>query len=240
MLDIAPKIILCIPGMWKTRAALAEALADSGSALRFVGEHLHDRDSGDQFDLSLVNYDPDLAKAFAIAGRRSLTEPDIDTIKRHVQIAFLSGDGGSVERARAILHAGAALVDAGGLGVKVETSGVAHSPANWKALDAAPESVALYHAFVTMIAAENVYYSVGMHNLGLPDATVPRSLAPRDAAKTLEGFLLYLLYENPELSDTHTFSLGPGSPRFKMQDAPCTRFPKEHPFFNPYDIWMLH
>jgi hypothetical protein len=240
MLDIAPTIIVCIPGMWQERSDIITAIAASNDGWSFDGEFLHDTASNEKFGMAAVGYDAALPKAFSIAGRRSMSPDDIEAIKKHIQTVFLTGDGGSPERARGMMHAASALLRAGGLGVKVETAGVAHSPANWQALEAAPELVAVYHAYVSMVAAQKVYYSCGMHNLGLPDATVPRSLAPRDAARTLEAFLLYLLYESPDLSDTHTFSMDASSPRFKLQDNPCTMFPKEHPFYNPYGVWILH
>lgn len=239
MLDIAPKIITCVPGMWKSRLELVDAIVTRSGGWTLEGDCLQNATSGEKFGVQVIGYDSALANAFSIAGRRSMSPDDIDAVKRHIQTVFLTGSGGTPERARDMMQATSALLKAGGLAVKVETSGVAHGPANWQALEAAPELVALYHAYVTMVAAEKVYYSCGMHNLGLPDASVPRSLPPRDAARTLEGFLLYLLYESPDLSDTHTYSLDASSPRFKLQDT-TSAFPEEHPFHNPYGVWILH
>ena len=239
MQDIAPRIVCSVPGMWQSHEEIAWSIAALDYGLTLDGDSLLDS-AGETFAVDVAGYEMGLAKDFSIAGRRSLSDDDVEAIKRHIQSIYLSGPGGSTERARAMMRAVTALLDAGGLAVKVETGGVAHSAAHWRTLAAAPEPVALYHAYVSMMASDKIYYSVGMHNLGLPDASLPRSIPAHDAAKTLEGFLLYLLYESPELSDTHTFSVDASSPRFKLQDAPCTQFPKEHLFFNPYGLWILH
>ena len=46
--------------------------------------------------------------------------------------------------------------------------------------------------------------------------------------------------ERPELADGHTFSLSAESTLFRLQDSPCTMFPPDDLFHNPYGMWMLH
>jgi hypothetical protein len=237
---ISPKIIVGVPGTWQTRQEIVQSIAASSGGLLYAGDVLQDTATNEHFTLEIAGHDPALAKAFSIAGRRTMSRDEIKAIGSHTFTLYLSGKGGSTDRARTIMRVASGLLKAGGMAVKVESAGVAHNPGNWNALLESPELSALYHAFVTLVAGENVYYSCGMHNLGLPDATAPRSLPPGEAARLMEGFLLYTLYERPELSDGHTFSLSAESTLFRLQDNPCTMFAPDDPFHNPYGMWMLH
>jgi hypothetical protein len=120
-----------------------------------------------------------------------------------------------------------------------ESSGVAHSAGDWQTLTAAPELSAHYFAYVTLIGDHGRFYSCGMHNLGLPDAIVPGTLPPNDAAQLLETFLLYLLLEQPNLKNGHTFSINAQAPQYRIQIASCTFYEEDDPFYNPYGMWVL-
>jgi hypothetical protein len=236
----APSVVVSIPGMWDSREAIVRAVIEHSDGLVMLGPMLREQATGDVYMVRVAEHDPALARAFAIAGRRNMTPEEIAAIERHSFTLFVIADGASPERARALMRVVSGLMKAGGLGVKIETAGVAHNVGGWNELVESPEPAALYHAFVTMVSAEDVYYSCGMHNLGLPDVNVPRSLDPDSAARLMQGFLLYLLYESPDLSSGETFSLDAESPHFRLERIPCTMFPEDDSFHNPYGIWMLH
>ena len=236
----APKIILCVPGMWKDHAEIVRAVAEKSGGLLLIGSILQETSTKLRFVVDIAEHDPMLARAFSIAGRGTMDQADFEAIHQHRHAVYVVGDGGSPEQARAMMRAAAGLLKAGGLGVKVESAGVAHSAATWDALLEADEPAALYHAFVTMVGAENVYYSCGMHNIGSPDVYAPRSIPADEAAQVMEGFLLYLLYDKPALADGHTFSLAADAPRYRLQHTECTMFPPDDSFHNPYGIWLLH
>jgi hypothetical protein len=240
MQDITPKIRVGVPGRWRSREDIARAVNATSASFRLAGAILEETATHDQFAVEVAKRDPALAYAFSIAGKRSMSGDEIKAIESHTFGVYISGDGGSTGRARKMMQAVTGLLKSGGMAVKVETAGVAHNASNWLALTESAELSALYHAFVTLVAGENVYYSCGMHNLGLPDATAPRGLPPGEAARLLESFLLYTLYERPKLYDGHTFSLDADSTLFRMQDNPCTMFAPDNPLHNPYGMWMLH
>jgi hypothetical protein len=232
-------IILGLPGAWPTRSDIIASIARLSDGLLFAGKVLLDTTTNQSYQLDIYEHDPDLVRAFALAGRRSLTETDLAAIEGHTHTLYVIGQGGSVERAKLLMQIGARLLRAGGLAVKVESSGVAHSASDWQTLTAAPELSALYFAYVTLIGDHGRFYSCGMHNLGLPDAIVPGTLLPDDAAQLLEMFLLYLLLEQPKLKNGHTFSTAPQAPRYRLQLAPCTFYEADDPFHNPYGMWVL-
>jgi hypothetical protein len=232
-------IILGLPGTWPTRSDIVASIAGLSEGLIFAGKILLDTTTYQSYQLDIYEHDPELVRAFALAGRRSLTEADLAAIDAHTHTLYVIGKGGSSERAKLLMQVGARLLRAGGLAVKVESAGVAHSASDWQTLTAASEPSALYSAYVTLVGNEKHFYSCGMHNLGLPDAIVPGTLLPNDAAQLLETFLLYLLLEQPNLNNGHTFSTSPQAPRYRLQLAPCTLYEADDPFYNPYGMWVL-
>ena len=234
-----PDSILGLPGQWLTRSDIVTSIARLSDGLIFAGKLLLDTKTNQSYQLDLYEHDPDLVRAFALAGRRSLTESDLAAIDAHTHTLYVIGTGGSGERAKLLMQIGTRLLHAGGLAVKVESTGVAHSLTDWQTLTAASELSALYYAYVTLIGDHERFYSCGMHNLGLPDAIIPGTLLPNQAAQLLETFLLYLLLEQPSLKQGHTFSVDAQGPRYRLRFAPCTLYETDDPFYNPYGMWML-
>ncbi len=234
-----PDIILGLPGQWTTRSDIATSIAHLSDGLIFAGKVLLDTKTNQSYQLDIYEHDSDLAQAFALAGRRSLTESDLAAIDAHTHTLYVTGKGGTSERAKQVMEVGTRIVRAGALAVKVESTGVAHSAHDWQRLTVAPEPSALYFAYVTLIGDHERFYSCGMHNLGLPDVIVPGTLAPNDAAQLLETFLLYLFLEQPNLKQGHTFSINAQAPRYRLQLAPCTFYAANDPFYNPFGMWVL-
>jgi hypothetical protein len=87
-----------------------------------------------------------------------------------------------------MIEVGRALLDAGGLAIKCDSSGIAHSADRWRAPGP------LFDAFVRLpiINETEELYSVGMHLLGLPDGIVELKDFDGDiraATRVLEEFL---------------------------------------------------
>ena len=191
------------------------------------------------FPLHVYEHDPALAKSFKIAGQGRISDQTISQIASHTFTLYCIVPSPSAEAARKMLSVVSALLNCGGLAAKVETSGVAHSAERWKDLTAGDSPLDLYCAFVTLIGGSETYHSCGMHNFGLPDSCVDRSLRQNEAASLLNQFNGYLLAESPDLSDGHTFSVGPNAPRFVLRKEECKFFPPDDYFFNLHGIWHL-
>src|SRR5689334_16225123 len=134
-----PKIVLGIPGLWQTRSDFVEAIARDGIArgskgFIFAGRILMNVASGASWELELYPHAPRLVEAFTAANRGSIDEETIRAIAKHTHTAYISGPGGSLDAARSIILAVVAVLHAGGLAVKVESAGVAHSSQQWEAL----------------------------------------------------------------------------------------------------------
>lgn len=232
-------IILGVPGTWSDRSAIVSSITQANDQLIFAGMMLLDTKTGQSFQVDIYDHDPALGYAFALAGSQSLTDADIERINTHTYTLYLIGKEGSIERAQHMLQLSADLIRAGGLAVKVETTGIAHSARDWLTLANDQQPAALYQAYVTFVSGENSVYSCGMHNLGFPDAMVSSTVPASDAADLLETFLVYMLQEQPTFRTGETFSTAADMPSYTLQHVPCTLYPHDDPFYNPYGMWKL-
>jgi hypothetical protein len=234
----ATRIVLRIPGPWESHEALAQAIAACNPHTVLSGNTLRRDDRSARVEI--VEHDPDLRDAFAHAGRL-FSETDLAAIAAHRSAAWLIGDGGSLEAGREMMEFADALLRAGGLAVKVETSGVAHRAQDWLAQSARKETHvgALFIAYVALVASRGGVYSCGMHNLGFPDAILSADLPPQRAGQLLKDFLMYLLHEQPALTDEHTFAVSGDEAKFKLARETRPLFAADDLFHNPYGWWRL-
>jgi hypothetical protein len=237
--DDAPKMIVGVPGRWASREDIVSAIATQGGGYLFAGMIMMHGESEETFTLEVHEQNDDLAEAFAIASGRNLSEDEIEAIAAHTYCLYLNIDGGSTESAEKMMRAANALLDCGGLGVKVESAGLAHSPETWRELCSDPNIGDLMKAFVTYVGNEDGFYSCGMHNLGGPDCAVEAEIEPDDAAELMHTFLGYLLVDAPELNDDETFSIAEDAPWYRLTHGPCARFDSGDPIHNPYGVWRL-
>lgn len=232
------RVILGVPGPWPSRSEVVTAIATRSNGLVLLGNLLRDDASGNVFEAEIEEHEPRLVQAFSIAGRGTLAESDLTAIEAHRHIVYVIGAGESRDGARTMLRLGRQLLDAGGIAIKVESSGVAHSARAWRALADDPAEVSLYRAFVMLIGSQRGVYSCGMHAMGMLDALVV-GIEAQVGARVAEGFLLYTLIDRPALAEGQTFSLGPGEPTFRLAYEPCDTYPPDNPFFNPSGYWLL-
>jgi len=233
------EIIIGIPGKWLTHRDIVTDIATKSNGLLFAGLVLMDTATNEGHKLEVYDFDPDLANAFEIAGQPRMSKADVQAIHSHTFTLYLIAKGGSPERAQKVLNIGCGLLQAGGLAIKVETTGKAHTAKDWLALAAANNETALYHAFVTLIGDNGRYYSCGMHNIGYRDAIIQGNVSSDEAARLLQNFLLYTLIEKPTLGDGHTFSDTENSQHYRLHAVPCNTYSRSHTFHNPFGMWQL-
>jgi hypothetical protein len=239
-----PLTVLAIPGTWPMQGnIIADVVSKSDGFLTPGLDRIVNTKTDDVFGLDVRGHDPDMASLFSQTGGRgrALSPAEISAVGAHTFVLYVTGPGGTEEAARSFLHAGAGLIKAGGLAVKVMSGGVTHPAEGWLTLAAHEYPEALYHAYV-MLAGEGdgrTYYSQGMHNLGLRDAIISAKIGLNDAARLLESFLLYTLLEKPSLESGHTISVEFLPHRYRVTHEACTTYPPDHLFHNPYGMWRL-
>ena len=187
-----PKIVLCVPGNWESQEAVTNFLENSEVEFEFRGP------------------DSRMASAFRHCGncwRSSLIDSDFGAIEGHSSVLYALSRNFSAEEAALCSHhfmrIGQRLLEMGGIAIKCESSGKAHSAKRWKefandadagygaALRADANEYekaenrmrfwqALYDAYVFFpIADGQNLYSCGLHLLGMPDLIVSNEVLER-------------------------------------------------------------
>ena len=164
------KIALRIPGQWANPGELIERLPD-GHRLGKAGLILP---GGATVEFGAAAADDQFAQIFRSSCREEPTEDELATVDAYTVNIFLSGPGGSMDAARTLMQAAAAIIQAGGAGVFIDNSAISHGGQNWLAMtdDGSPD--ALSFAFVGIIGGRSEVYTMGMHALGMPDILMKR------------------------------------------------------------------
>ncbi len=176
--------------------------------------------------------DDQFAQIFRSSCRQPPTDEELATVAGYRVNIFLSGPGGSLAKARAMMQAGAAIVRAGGAGVFIDNSALAHGGHDWLAMteDGSPD--ALSFAFVAIIGGQADVWTTGMHVLGLPDVLMKRADAEADDFDIV-AVIRYLARGEKPVGDGHVLADLDG-PRFRAvaQDSPAAlaRSPMNNPF----------
>src|SRR5262249_59277817 len=106
---------------------------------------------GTRVEFGAVRADDRFAQIFRSSCRRPAEPDELAAVDGYRVNVFLSGPGGSLDAARAMMRAGAAVVRAGGAGVFIDNSGLAHGGQAWLEMteDGGPD--ALSFAFVSIV-----------------------------------------------------------------------------------------
>jgi hypothetical protein len=235
------EIVLAVPGNWLNRAEIVTAIAKKGRGYRLTGDILTNPATGESFDLEIAEHDPDLIETFIPAGRGLLSLQDFAALDHHTFTLYLTGAGGSLETAHQIMDAAAALLWAGGIALRVESSGMVHSAGRWLNCVRYQDSdlAALFDAFVILNRQDDLVFSCGMHNFGFRDGVISIKTVREEPLQTLQTFLLYLMQENPPLKDGTIFSTQPDLPHYRLKGEKCTGYSPGDLLYNPFGLWRL-
>jgi hypothetical protein len=236
--DTAPPLVLCIPGPWPDHHALVRDVALHASGYLLADRVLTGIGDGFACAVSHETPDADLAAAFAAAGPYWVETAEMQRIAGHVSVVYLEGHGGSRANAESMMRAAAAIVRAGGLGVKVESAGVAHPPAQWLDLVDKLDQQSAHWALVVYLADDNEVVTCGMHNFGCRDASVAGP-DPAEGVAMLRAFTQFLFETAPELAPGQTFADEVDGQWVRIEDDPAPRFAADSPMRNPYGTWRL-
>jgi hypothetical protein len=230
----APEVTLRIPGPWSGPAEFLERLP-RGCQCTAEAFTLQD---GTEFELNALQADSDFPGVFAGSCSKLPTEEERDQIENYQVNVCLTGRGGSIEAAKQLMAAGAAILAAGGAGVFVDNSGIAHGATDWLTLLDSADNGGAYWAFVSTVRSEGELYSVGMQILGFRDAILPLAGNEDYAYRALHSFLGYTAFSGATIQDGDVVG-DAVLPTFRAYREPHDRFPANAPMFNPYGQWRL-
>ena len=174
--DPLVRTTLRIPGNWSHPGELVERLP---AGFRLTPEALLLPDHT-EIEFTPMPPDDQFADIFRSSCRQPAADDELEIVDSYTVNVVLTGPGGSLTAALTTLRAGAAIVRAGGAGVFIDNSGVAHGGRRWieMAEDGGPDAVSF--AFVGIVRGRQEVWTVGMHVMGLPDIVMRRSDAGAD------------------------------------------------------------
>ena len=175
---------------------------------------------------------------FATGCRQPLSGPERRRIATYKVNVCLVAPGGCSDAVRRMLIAAGAVVRAGGLGVFVDNSGMAHRPDGWLAVADNAMVNSVFLALVTVFPSRDELQSVGMQMIGLRDAVIPQTGDRNSDYEMLNDFLEYSLISGVAIA--HGDFVGDeGGPRYRLRREASPLFPPGSPLHNPYGQWRL-
>lgn len=230
----APEVTMRIPGGWSGPQEFVEHLPPG---CRCTPEALVLAD-GTEFEFNALPADEEFAGIFAGGCPKLPTEDERRRIEEYQVNVCLTGPGGSLEAAKKLMAGAAVVMAAGGAGVFIDNSGIAHGATDWLTLLGDADNGGVYWAFVSAVHSDKEVYSVGMHILGFRDAIIPRTGRDELDFRTLHSFLGYTAFSGKTLKDGELVG-DTLLPSFKVRAEPHDRVPASAPMFNPYGQWRL-
>lgn len=224
----AVQVALRIPGTWSHPKELIQRLP---AGCRLTPETLILPDAT-EVGFGAVSADEQFAGIFRSSCRQPPLEDELAAVDDYSVQVHLSGPGGSLQAARTMMQAGAALVRAGGAGVFIDNSGLAHGGQNWLEITDDGSADALSFAFVAIVRGKADVYTMGMHVLGLRDLVMKRTDVELDGFDIIE-VIRYLSRGEKPIEDGHVIA-DLGGPRFRVStlgsDASFAGSPMHNPF----------
>jgi hypothetical protein len=221
-------VALRIPGTWSHPKELIERLP---AGCRLTEESLILPDET-EVGFGARDADTQFAKIFRSSCRQPATPDEFATVDSYTVNIFLSGPGGSMQAARTMMQAAAAVIRAGGAGVFIDNSALAHGGQSWLEMTEDGGSDALSFAFVSIIRGKQDVWTMGMHVLGLRDILMKRADVEVGGYDIVE-LIRYLSRGEKPIDDGHVIADLDG-PRFQafMQDSPkeLAGSPMHNPF----------
>jgi hypothetical protein len=234
------EIILCIPGPWTSRSEFLRAIieVEPFGEFMFAGHFLTHPKGNDRVEVTYEDGDPRMAESFKIAGQGKISEATLEQIAFHGGVTYLHFPMDLPGQRERIIKFTDVVRRAGGIAIKVESSGVAHEWSSWS-YRITGEEFDLYCSACLLVVDDLHYYSCGMHHFGLPECSVPAALDVQDAADLVNRFNLFQIIDQPKLNDGHTFSVDDDAPRYRLTLEEDRRNEPDDLFHNPHGVWVL-
>lgn len=225
---VRPRITLRIPGDWSHPKELLERLP---AGIQLKPEKLLLPD-GSEFEFIPLPPDEEFPRIFESSCRRPPTDEELTILGRYRVNIGLSGPGGSLQSARAMMQAGVAIVRAGGAGVFIDNSALAHGGNDWIAMtdDGGPDAISF--AFVSIIRGRDDVYTMGMQVMGFPDLLM-RASDVDEQGETIIDIIRYVCAGEHPVDVGHVLADEMG-PRFSVLAKVSDEFDVESPMHNPY------
>lgn len=234
------ELIICIPGPWRDRADFIRRLvtAEPKGRFMFAGSILADVQQQDHVPLEFCNRFERMGEAFQAAGQGKLPQDCLEQVRQHAGVVYLRFPIHLQEQRERVAKFTGVVRQAGGIAVKVESAGVAHTWPTWESR-VRGSLFDLYCCAIVLVADKRSFYSCGMHHFGLPECEVPSFMGAASGADLINRFNSWRINDRPELKSGETFSLAANEPPFRLELRPDSRHSPDDLFYNPHGVWSL-
>jgi hypothetical protein len=239
-LNMTRELIICVPGNWSDRSDIVRQviLLNPPGRYMFAGMILADVHDKDHVSIDVCEADPNMGEAFETAGQRLIPADVLGRVRNHSSVTYLHFPLDLVDQRDRILKYTQLLQRIGGIAVKIESTGIAHTWERWfSLLSGTPFDI--YCSAVVLIGDEDFYYSCGMHLFALPECMVSCSVPAAEASDLMNRFNFWQISERPKLDSGHTFSLTESSPNYRLTLENDSRHEAQGLFHNPNGVWHL-
>jgi hypothetical protein len=221
-------VALRVPGAWTSPDELIKRLP---KGVRIETDELVLPD-GEKFEIMPMPADEQFQQVFLTACRGRPTQAELGIMTRYTVQVGLRGFGGSMDAARAMMRAGAALVRAGGAGVFIDNSALAHGGTNWLSMTDDGGIDAVSFAFTSIIRGQAGAHTMGMNVMGLPDIQL-RAEDLDDDGDTIVEIIRYMCGGEKTIDVGHVLADDQLRPRFQAVARVDDEFPAESVMHNP-------
>lgn len=223
-----------LPGVWTNPRELTSRLSDEF-------RHLDDKNlflpDGAEISAKPVPADELFKTLFTSScQRRPPTEEELAMVRDQTMNVVLTGPGGSLDAARTMLQVGAAIVRAGGAGVFILNSMLAHGGGAWLKLADDASTNALCLAFVSSFSGPREIWTLGMRVLGFPDLVMRRSDGDCEA---ISNVVRAIAARGKPLDDEPVFLDRHGLPRYRAARTAADEYTAGGLMENPFGrLWL--
>lgn len=221
-------IALRIPGEWSHPGELLERLP---AGVQLTPETLI-LPGGAKVDFIPMAPDEVFPGIFESSCRRPPSDEERAIVGRYTVNVGLTGPGGSLESALTMMEAGAAIVRAGGAGVFIDNSGLAHGGEHWLQMteDGGPDAISF--AFASIVRGRHETYTMGMQAMGFSDIEM-RTDEIDEEGDTLVELIRYMCGSGRTIGVGHVLADEQG-PRFQVVSRTEDEFDAQSPMHNPF------
>jgi hypothetical protein len=204
-------ITLRIPGDWRNPKEMLERLP---IGYRIIGNRLL---LPDQMEIEIypMPADDQFPGIFRSSLRQPATAKELKIVERYTLNVGLTGPGGSLKSAHRMMQAGAAIIHAGGAGVFIDNSCLAHGAENWLIMTEEGSSDAVSFGFIGIVRGKQDVWTMGMHAPGFPEIVMKRADADADDRAIIE-MIRYVCGSDRAVGDGHIVGDVDG-PRYRIQ-----------------------
>ncbi|MDR3693687.1 hypothetical protein [Mucilaginibacter sp.] len=240
--SLACNTVLCIPGSWKDVRDITNTVftATEGTYI-VVGDLIMNPCAAQFYKFEIRERDERLAGSFGALGKMTgITCDALNKISNHNYVIYITGKTGSLKEAHHLALAGAAVLRAGGHGIRIDSAGKAFEKQKWLKYLVNFEEADLFEMFVTSSAIDerqNVF-SRGMHNLGLKDTLVCGEEL-QNAVDLINVFGYYQVFDKPVIHQNEFFRPGPQSAQYLITEESYQLREDNNLYNNPYGMWKL-